>query len=112
MGRLGCSSSASSDIDHYHVPVTTPLLDTPVTDLANWLGKFVLETRKNDGQEYPPKSLYALVCCFKRYYEANGVHTVNPLDTDDLRFGGFRNSLDAEMQRLHAKGLGTRKRQA
>ena len=55
------------------------------------------------------KNLYALVCCFKRYYEANGVHTVNPLDTDDPRFGDFRHSLDAEIQRLHGKGLGTRK---
>ena len=87
-------------------------MDIPVSDLAYWMGKFVLETRKTDGQEYPPKTLYALICCFKRYYEANGVHTVNPLDTDDPRFGGFRHSLDAEMQRLHAKGLGTRKRQA
>ena len=26
---------------------------------------------------------------------ANGVHTVNLLDTDDPRFGGFRHSLDA-----------------
>ena len=39
------------------------------------------------------------------------MHTVNPLDTDDPRFGGFRHSLDAEMQRLHAKGLGTRNTQ-
>ena len=93
---------ASSDTDHDHVPVTTPLLDMPVSDLAYWMGKFVLETRKTEGQEYPPKTSYALVCCFKRYYEAKGVRTVNPLDTDDPRFGGFRHSLDAEMQRLHA----------
>ena len=58
---------ASSDTDHDHVPVTTPLLDMPVSDLAYWMGKFVLENRKTDGQEYPPKTLYALVCCFKRY---------------------------------------------
>ena len=66
---------ASSDTDHDHVPVTTPLLNIPVSDLVYWMGKFVLETRKTDGQEYLPKTLY-LVCCFKRYYEANGVHTV------------------------------------
>ena len=41
----------------------------PVNDFAYWLGKFILEVRKRDGHEYPPKSLYALVCCFKRHFE-------------------------------------------
>ena len=51
---------SDTDHDHDHVPVTTPLLGMPVSDLAYWMGKFVLETRKTDGQEYPPKTLYAL----------------------------------------------------
>ena len=33
---------ASSDTDHDHVPVTTPLLDMPVSDLAYCMSKFVL----------------------------------------------------------------------
>ena len=53
-------------------PVSTPLLQMQVKDLAYWMSKFVLEARKADGSEYPPKTLYALVCCFKRYYEASG----------------------------------------
>ena len=69
-----------------HVSVGTPLLEMPVEDLAYFISKFVLEARKADGSEYPPKTLYALVCCFKRYYEASGVHDVNPLDTSDPRF--------------------------
>ena len=93
-------------------PVDTPLLQMPVEDLAYWMGKFVAEARKVDGSEYPPKTLYALVCCFKRYYEANGNHSVNPLCTADVRFGDFRQTLDAEMQRLHGKGLGCKKKQA
>ena len=60
-----------------HAPVGTPLLQMQVEDLAYWMSKFVLEARKADGSEYPPKTLYALVCCFKRYYEASGVHDVN-----------------------------------
>ena len=83
-----------------------------VEDLAYWMSKFVLEARKADGSEYPPKTMYALVCCFKRYYEVSGVHDVNPLDTADPRFGRFRQTLDAEMQRLHAKGLGSKRKQA
>ena len=50
-----------------------PLLQMQVEDLAYWMSKFVLEARKTDGSEYPPKTLYAIVCSFKRYYEANGV---------------------------------------
>ena len=47
-------------------PVTTPLLSMPVHDFAYWLGKFVLEVRKKkDASEYPPKTLYRMVCCFK-----------------------------------------------
>ena len=61
-----------------HVPVTTPVLEMPVTDLSYWMGNFVLKVRKKDGKEYPPKSLYAIVCCFKRFvvffFEQNDVH--------------------------------------
>ena len=93
-------------------PLTTPLLEMSHVDLAYWMGKFVLEVRKKDGSEYPPKSLYTLVCCFKRLFEQNGVHNVNPLRVDDFRFGNFRATLDAEMKCLHGKGLGTSSKQA
>ena len=59
---------------------STPLLEMPIEDLAYWLGKFVLEVPKQNGKEYPLKMLYCLICCFKRYFEQNGVHDVNPLD--------------------------------
>jgi len=64
--RGASTSEAVTD----HVPVATPLLQMTGDDFAYWLGKFVLEVRKADGGEYPPKSLYALVCCFKRYFKA------------------------------------------
>ena len=84
----------------------------PPNDLAYWMGKFVLEVRKHDGKEYPPETLYALVTTFKRYFERNGVYTINPLNTGDPIFGDFRSTLDAEMKRLHGMGLGTTTRQA
>ena len=65
-----------------------------------------IEVRKQDGAPYPPKTLYALVCCFKRYFERNGVHNINPLAVGDPVFGNFRVTLDAEMKRLHGLGLG------
>ena len=69
------NSTADQDVI---ATVTTPLLQMSPADLAYWLGKFVLEDRK-DSTEYPPKSLYARVCCFKKHFEKNGVHCVNIL---------------------------------
>ena len=71
-----------------------------------------MEVRKQDGLEYPPKSIYALVCCFKRHFEQNGIHDINPLNVNDARFGNFRATLDAEMKRLHGKGLGANVKRA
>ena len=61
-------------------PVGMPLLEMHVSDHSYWMCKFVLEVRKKDGKEYPPKSLYALVCCLKCFFEQHGVHDINPLE--------------------------------
>ena len=72
------SSRAVSPAPDGVVSVVTPLLAMTPEHLAYWMGKFVLEVPKKDGKEYPPKTLYALVCCFKRFFEQNGVsHTVH-----------------------------------
>ena len=97
-----------SDTGDGIAPVTTPLLDM-TADLNYWMRKLVLEVRKKDGSMHPP---YALVCCFKCYYEANGVHDINPLDASDTRFGSFRAVLGAEMKQLHSLGLGATSKQA
>ena len=98
-------SSGSTD----HAPVDTPLLEMPMADLSYWMGKFVLKVRKKDGMEYPPKSLYALMCCFKHFFEQNGAHNINPLSTtDNAVFGDFRRTLDTEMKHLHGSGLGSK----
>ena len=103
------SSRAVSPAPDGVISVVTPLLAMTPEHLAYWMGKFVLEVRKKDGKEYPPKTLYALVCCFKRFFEQNGVF---PLSPGDATFGSFRVTLDAEMKRLHGLGLGTCSKQA
>ena len=80
----------------------------PSADLAYWMGKFVLEVCNKDGKEYPPKTSYALACCFKHYYEQMGFTS----SSSNARFGNFRVTLDAEMKRLHGLGLGTSSKQA
>ena len=97
--KLWADWSRARAVEVDRVNPTTPLLQMPVPDFAYWLGKFVLEIRKQTGTEYPPKTLYAIVCCFKRYFERNEVYNydVNPLSPLDPRFGNFRSILDAEM---------------
>ena len=73
-------------------------------------GKICTGNSKKDGTEYPPKTLYQIVCCFKRHFKANGKHNINPLSNEE--FGNFRQTLDAEMLRLHCKGLETQPKQA
>ena len=106
------TSRATAVADGGIAPLTTPLLEMSRVDLGYWMGKFVLDVRKKDGSGYPPKSLYAIVCCFKLYFEENGVYDINPFRGDDACFGNFRATLDAEMKRLHGKGLGTSSKQA
>ncbi len=48
-------------------PLSSSLLLMSVDNFSYWLAKFVVEVRKKDGTHYPSKTLYALVCCFKRF---------------------------------------------
>ncbi|CAC5417811.1 unnamed protein product [Mytilus coruscus] len=77
-----------------------------------WLERFVMETRKQNGDEYPPKSLYYIVCGLLRHCRDMNVHDKNFLDQKDGRFAHFRRVLDAKMKDLLSKGLGTKVRRA
>lgn len=77
-----------------------------------WLERFVMETRKKNGDEYPPKSLYYIVCGLLRHCRDMNVNDKNFLDPKDGRFAHFRRLLDAKMKELLSKGLGTKVRKA
>ncbi|KAK3107197.1 hypothetical protein FSP39_009112 [Pinctada imbricata] len=80
--------------------------------LSYWLQRFVLEVRKLDGSEYPPRTLYYIVCGLLRHLRDENIHNMNFLDENDHRFAVFRKVLDARMKELLSKGLGTKVRQA
>ena len=55
--------------------------------MAYWLGKFVQEFVRRDGQKYPPHSLYGIVAGLKQYlHEKNGSLALNQID-GELRRG-------------------------
>ena len=62
-----------------------------------------------DGTEYPPNTLHHIVAGLQRHLRFKG----NMVDLfKDRQFAPFQASLDGEMKRLQACGLGAKKRQA
>ncbi|VDI45795.1 receptor-type tyrosine-protein phosphatase T [Mytilus galloprovincialis] len=70
-----------------------------------WLERFVMETRNQNGEEYPPKSLYYIVCGLLRHCRDMNVHDKNFLDQKDGRFAHFRRVLNAKIKDSLSKGL-------
>ena len=70
----------------------------------------MLEARKKDGTEYPPDTLYHIVCGVMRFLRQNGKPEVDFFK--ERVYANFRSTLDSEMKRLKQAGMGSRKRQA
>ena len=80
--------------------------------LEFWLSRFVVEARKQDGSEYPAKSLYYLVCGLLRLLRNKEIYSMNFLDEKDIRFANFRKVLDSRIKELVHTGVGTTVKQA
>ena len=65
------------------------------------------ETRKADGSEYTPKTLYMLIAELQReiHLHKHSDQTFNLFSV--AQFESFRNCCDHEFRRLHQKGVGT-----
>ena len=51
-----------------------------------WLSKFVCEVAKQNGEGYPPNSLYLLVCAINRHLnETGGENSLNVLNSSLLK---------------------------
>jgi len=77
--------------------------------LQHWLSRFVLEVRKKYGMEYPPDTLYHIVCGIMRFLRQNGKPEVEFFKGQ--LYADFQSTLDAEMKRLKQAGIGSDKRQ-
>ena len=86
-----------------------PQLCTDESCLDRWLCKFILEIRRQDGKEYPPNTLYSIACGILRHVR-NYAPQVNFFT--QVQFTGFRKTLDSEMKRLTAAGVGVKKKKA
>lgn len=80
--------------------------------LSFWLIRFLMEVRNQKGEEYPPKSLYLIMCGLLRHLRECGVHDKNILDKKDPAFAELITILDSKMKHLLDQGLGTKTKQA
>ena len=90
--------------------IPTPITSIPKEELAYWLERFVLEIRKKDGKEYIPSTLHHIVCGIMRFLRLESDPSIDFFN--DAVFANFRHTLDGEMKRIRAGGLGTVKRKA
>lgn len=75
--------------------------DAPI--LCKWLCRYVIE--------YPPKSIYLLLCGLYWICKSNGV-PLNFLDRADSRFRELHNTIDTLLTSFHAQGFGAEKKSA
>ena len=75
------------------------LFTMEISELDEWLSRFVLEVRRKNGKVYPPNSLHQLCCGILRAIREYN-HSIDFFK--DPAFASFRKTLDAEMKRLKA----------
>lgn len=80
-----------------------------IDELCYSLSRFVLEVRNRKGQEYSPQTLYEMIICLQMFLAMKGKELQF---LQDEAFSTFRNTLDAKMKELTARGMRTPKKQA
>ena len=93
--------------DHKDAPIGPPHLLPSKEDLNHWMTRFIIEIRCKDGKEYPQNTLYSISCAILRHIR-NYCPELNFFAQPEIH--GFRKTLDSEMKRLKADGVGLEKR--
>ena len=68
---------------------------------------FAMETRKENGELYPPATIRSLLCGLNRILKANKV----PFSIFDKEDSRFLNTIDSVSSELHKKGVGSQQKQ-
>ena len=77
-------------------------------ELNFWMPRFVFEARTRNCQEYPPNSLYQMICGLQWHVQRTwlSISFFTPV------FANIERTLDAEMKRLRSTGLGVEVKKA
>jgi len=111
LGSMRFSSGLEQRNSHADVDKVYPtdLLDKvhPCDVICNCLQRFVSEARKVDGKEYPPKTLYQLLCGLLKHVKNVQCDLPDFLDRKDVRFRRLHGKCDVIFHSLHENGIGT-----
>lgn len=75
--------------------------------LCRWLSLFLAETRKQNGQPYPPKTLYILLCGIHRHMKRLNSSCPNIMDVKNPDFAPLHTSLDNVFRDSRSDGVGS-----
>ena len=75
-------------------------------DLNKWLPVFVAEVRSQQGDAYPPKTIYSILSGILRYMRLENSDYPNFFDKSDAAFSVFRTCLDNVFKGLRSDGVG------
>ena len=81
-------------------------------ELCKILSSFVMETRKEDGTEYTPKSIYLMVAGLQRGIRTHKGRSSAINIFSDTRLEAFHNVCDHKFRTLHQHGIGTKSKHA
>ena len=80
--------------------------------LCSYLCRYVMETRKENGEQYPPRTLFQLMCGLLRYMRDKKNDAFNILDEKNPDFVPLKKVMDSHFKQLHNDGIGTRQSQS
>ena len=78
--------------------------------ICECLQRFVSEARRADGTNYPPKTIYQILCGLLRYSRENHSDPINFLDRKDTRFKKLHATCDVIFRTLHEEGIGVERK--
>ena len=93
--------------DRVKYPKEVLLTDDPEL-LCSCLCKYVMKTRKENGERYPPKTILNLLSGLLRYMRDNKKDAFNIMDDKDPVFLQLHKVLDSFFRLLHSDGIGTK----
>ena len=91
--------------DNVEKQIPDALLESAdAASLNKWLALYIAETHKQNGNKYPPKTLYSLLTGLLRYCRDKNPSCPN---NEDHRFHTLHNSIDNIMHELRQSGIGS-----
>ena len=90
-------------------PIRTELVEMTTDEMCYAMIRFVLEVRKQNGEEYPSNTLYEMIIAIQLYLSIKGVDVKF---LKDECFKPLSNTLDTRMKELAASGKRVPRRQA